>query len=167
MGTLLNNVDILILLCFIPAVIGGIMSGLVRQLASILALVLGIWAGWHFSSLLSDGIKIWFKTENELLDIISFGIIFIAVIFAVNIIGKALSGVIKMVLLGWLDKLLGVIFAILKYSFIFSIIIYLLNSLDNLYPFLPHEMLAESTIYPIIKDLAPFLFPYLQKVNLF
>jgi membrane protein required for colicin V production len=167
MGNTLNSVDVFLLICFVPAIIGGIMSGLVRQVASLVALILGAWAGWHFSALLAEGIKIWFKSDSELIGIISFALIFIAVVIVVNLIGKALSGIIKFVMLGWLDRLLGVIFAILKYAFIFSVAIYLLNSLDALYPFLPKHIIKQSALYPLLESMAPSLFPYLQKIHLF
>ncbi len=162
MGYNFNPADIIILLILIPAFIGGIRKGFIRQVAALGALILGIWAGWHFSSLLSGWIKPLFDSESNLIDILSFTIIFIAVLFFVNLIGRAVAGVVKLVLLGWLDRLLGVIFAVVKYSFVLSILIYLLNSLDKLYNFMPKEVLAESKLYEFISSLAPAVFPYLQ-----
>lgn len=167
MGFSINYLDIFILICFIIAIIGGLINGLVRQISSLAALLLGIWAGWHFSELLSQGIRIWFKTESNLINIISFAIIFIIVLILVNLIGKAISSVVKFALLGWLDKLLGVIFGIFKYCLIFSVIFYFLNSLNAMYNIIPAHHFSASRFYQIIEPLAPAIFPYLEKVNIF
>ncbi|MFA6770728.1 MAG: CvpA family protein [Bacteroidales bacterium] len=167
MGFSISTVDIFILICFIPAVIGGLFNGLVRQIASLAALLLGIWAGWHFSETLSQGIRLWFKTENSIINIISFAIIFIIVLILVNFIGKGLSRIIRFALLGWLDKLLGVVFGIIKYSLILSVIIYFVTSLDALYSIIPAHHFAESKLYPIIESIAPAVFPYLENVKIF
>jgi hypothetical protein len=42
-----------------------------------------------------------------------------------------------------------------------------LNSLDALYPFLPKHIIKQSALYPLLESMAPSLFPYLQKINLF
>jgi membrane protein required for colicin V production len=167
MDTTVDAVDIFFLICFIPAVIGGLMNGLVRQVASLLALVLGIWAGWHFSSLVAQGITIFIKDNDSLVNIISFAIVFIVVLILVNMIGRGLSKIVQLALLGWLDKLLGVIFGIVKYAFVLSVLIYFVNSLNDLYSFIPDDFFSGSKLFPILKKIAPSVFPYLEEFNLF
>ena len=159
-----NVVDIVLLLCFIPAVLGGIRKGFVRQAAALIALILGIWGGLHFSSFISGTLRGWLDTSNTIIDIISFTIIFILVVFAVTIAGRLVEGVVKIVLLGWLNRLLGVIFAVLKYALIFSVIICLLSALDSLYDFLPDETMGESKLYMAVKSFAPKVFPYIKQM---
>ncbi len=159
-----NIADIVIVALLIPAVIGGMRKGFIRQGVALVALVTGIWAGWHFSSLLSEWFKVIFKTENPVIDIIAFAVIFIGVLLLLNLAGHLVSGIVKLALLGWLDKILGVAFALLKYGFILSIIAHILNSLDKLYNFLPQEMLAGSKLYSFISSIAPTLFPYLKEL---
>lgn len=165
MGYNFNPVDIAIMVILIPALIGGIRKGFIRQVAALGALILGIWAGWHFSSLLSGWIKPLFGSESNLIDILSFALIFVGVLILVNLIGRAVAGIVKLALLGWLDRILGVLFAIVKYAFVLSIFIHILNSLDKLYHFLPAEKLAESRLYDFVSSIAPAVFPYLQNLQ--
>lgn len=167
MDTTVSTVDIFFLICFIPAIIGGLMNGIVRQVSSLLALVLGIWAGWHFSSLVSQGITIFIKNNDSLANIISFAIVFILVLVLVNMIGKGLSKIIKFALLGWLDKILGLIFGMIKYAFVLSVLIYFINSLNNLYSFIPDDFFSDSVLFPILEKIAPSIFPYLKEINIF
>ena len=159
-----NIADIILLICFIPAVIGGIRKGFVRQAAALTALILGIWAGLHFSSFISNILKGWLDTSNTVVDILSFTIIFILVILAVTLAGRLIEGIVKIVLLGWLNRLLGVIFAIIKYALILSVIIHLLSALDSLYDFLPDDLTGQSRIYSVVKSFAPKAFPYIEQM---
>ncbi len=160
-----NAVDIVMLLCFIPAVFGGIKRGFIKQVVALIALLLGVWAAWYFSSFFAENVNIWLETNRILTQIIAFAAVFLAVVLVVNLIGHAVHALINVVLLGWLDKILGVIFAFLKYAFIFSVIIYLAESLNELYHFLPHETLADSVLYKMISKIAPAIFPFIEKLH--
>lgn len=155
--------DIILLICFIPAVIGGIKKGFIRQLAGVIALILGIWAGYHFSDFFIEKVNIWSDTNATLVKILAFAIIFAAVLLIVHLIGQVTEGLVKMALLGWLDKVMGVLFAIIKTAIILSIVIYLLKSLDDLWNFLPHKELSESWIYSTLERLTSWFFPYLKE----
>lgn len=165
MGTSLIIVDLILLILFVPAIIGGIRKGFIQQLAGLIALILGIWAGYHFSYFLSGKLNIWLHSASSLVNILSFALIFIAVLIIVSLIGQFVSGVVKLAFLGWLDKILGIIFSIIKTAFILSIVIYILNSLDSLWSFLPKEDLAKSGFYSIIEQIAPKIFPYLKELQ--
>ena len=160
----LNTADLIILICFIPALFAGFMKGFMRQAAAVTALILGVWAGYHFSDFVSTKLATWIDVEPNTLNIISFAIIFIGVLILVNLAGRAIAGLVKLVLLGWLDKLAGIIFALIKYAFIFSILIYLLESLNELFKFLPKETLDNSVLYGYLSKVAPVVFPYLKNL---
>lgn len=165
MGASLSVVDIILIILFVPAVIGGIRKGFIRQIAGLIALILGIWAGIHFCFFVAEKLRIWLDSTSSLINILSFAVIFGAILIIVPLIGRLVSEVIKLALLGWVDKILGVIFSIIKTAFIISIVIYLLNSLDGLWNFLPEKELAESNFYSIIEKLAPKVFPYLKELQ--
>ena len=160
----LNTADLIILICLIPAIFAGFMKGFVRQAAAVAALLLGVWAGYLFSDFVSTKLANWINVEQNILNIISFAIIFIGVLILVNLAGRAIEGLVKLVLLGWLDKLAGIIFALIKYAFIFSILIYLIESLDELFKFLPRETLQNSVLYGYLSKIAPVVFPYLKNL---
>jgi membrane protein required for colicin V production len=162
MSTSLSIVDIVLLLLFVPAVIAGIRKGFIRQIAGLIALILGIWAGYHFSAFLSGKLNIWLDSISSFVNILSFAIIFAGVLIIVSIIGQFVAGIVKLALLGWLDKVLGILFAIIKTAFILSIVIYLLNSFDLLWSFLPKKSLDDSILYSLLQEIAPRLFPYLK-----
>ncbi|MCK9304978.1 MAG: CvpA family protein, partial [Bacteroidales bacterium] len=156
----INAIDILIILLFIPAVINGIRKGFIRQLASLAALLLGIWAASLFHPVVSGYLCKWFSTDSSLMPVVSFAVIFIVILLIVSLLGRLISGLFRVVMLGWLDKLAGFVFSIAKTALLLSILIYVLNSLDHLYNFMPKESISRSKIYRPIEKLAPAVFPF-------
>ena len=49
--------DIIILVCFVPAIVRGISKGFVSQAAALLALIAGVWIAFHFSDMLCSWLK--------------------------------------------------------------------------------------------------------------
>lgn len=159
----INAVDILIILLFIPAVINGIRKGFIRQLASLAALILGIWAASRFHPVVSGYLNNWFSTDSALMPVISFAVIFIIILIILSILGRLISKLFEIAMLGWLDKLAGLLFSIVKTALLLSILIYLLNSLDRLYKFMPKESISKSKLYSPIEKIAPAVFPFFNE----
>lgn len=158
----MNIVDIIILLCFLPAIVSGLRKGFIAQVIAIIALVLGTWLSFKFASALSLWLGQWIETSAQLLNVISFTVIFIIVVFGLFFIGKILEKTIKIIMLGWLNRLLGVIFALLKCGLIVGLIILAFNALNTKSDFVPSETLSDSALYYPLKDMADSVFPYLK-----
>lgn len=162
----MNILDIIILICFIPAIINGLRKGLISQVVSVIALVLGVWLSFKFASVVSGWMGQWFDGASPaILDIVSFTVILIVVIFALFALGKLIEASVKIVMLGWLNKLLGVVFAMLKCLLILGLAVLLFNTLNRNFHIVSEGTLAKSVLYPYLESLADNVFPYLN--NLF
>lgn len=162
MGASLTILDYCMIALFIPAIISGLIKGFIEQAASLLALLAGIWAAYSFSDLLSPYLKDWFGTESSMVNLLSFIVIFIVILILGRLAGKLASKLMEIAMLGWIDKLLGVVFAILKTALILSVLIYILNSLDHYLDFLPKWTISQSKFYLFLQDIAPKIFPYFR-----
>ena len=158
----MNILDIILLICFIPAVIQGLRKGFISQAISIVSLVLGIWLSARFASAVSAWIGQWITASGQVLEIVAFALILILVFLALGAIGKLLEATIKLVMLRWLNRLLGVVFALLKTMLIVGLVIMAFNSLNVTFGFVKEEVLNQSMLYPPLKDLANDVFPYLR-----
>jgi membrane protein required for colicin V production len=67
-------------------------------------------------------------------------------------------------MLGWLNKLLGAVFSLLKCSLIIGLLIMVFNSINNTFNLVAEEELAKSVLYPPLKDIAYTVFPYLKEM---
>ena len=158
----MNILDIILLVCFVPAIFQGIRKGFIAQAVSIISIILGIWASARFANVVSDWIAQYITASEQVLRLVAFALILVLVFLILAAIGKMLEGVIKLVMLGWLNKLLGVVFALLKTGLIVGLVIMAFSSLNDNFKFVQESVLNESIMYPPLKKLAFEVFPYLK-----
>ena len=135
----IGALDIIILVIIAASAVWGIFKGFVRQIVSIAALLLGIWCAFKFTAYLSAQAKelLSLSIAQNTLHIIMFVVIFIIVMILAHFIGKGIEGIIKLSLLGWLNRLLGFLFGALKATIILSVAVYLINHLNNMFNIIP------------------------------
>ncbi|MBR2298046.1 MAG: CvpA family protein [Bacteroidales bacterium] len=162
----MSIIDIVILVPFAFALYKGIKNGFVGQIAGISGIVLGIILGTRFSALVSGYISQWIEASESVIKIISFAIIIVLVIIAAALLSKAIEKLFSFVMLGWLNKLLGVLLAFAGTAFILGAVICLISYVNETwFTIIPQEKIAESVLYQPLEDLANMVFPYFK--NLF
>ncbi|MBR4166843.1 MAG: CvpA family protein [Bacteroidales bacterium] len=160
----MNVIDIIILVCCIPALFHGFSKGFVSQAISLIALVLGVWLSFKFSVPFGDWLKSFADLPGTVLHIIAFALILTIVMLVLTLIGKAIEKVVKLAMLGWLNKLLGIVFALLKAVLIIGLVIIIFDAIYNLIPFVSSDTLNESVLYNPIKSIANTVFPFLKEL---
>lgn len=160
----MNIIDIIILLCCVPAIFHGITKGFIAQVAALVALVLGAWMSFHFSSMVVEWLKPVMDVSPTVLQAIAFTLILLAVFFALTLAGKMLEGIVKIVMLGWLNKLLGVVFSLLKVLLAIGLFILLFDSVTTALEIDCSKTIGESLFYSPIKDFANVIFPYMKEL---
>lgn len=160
----MNIVDIILLICFVPAVVQGFRKGFISQVIAIVSIIVGAWVSFRFTSDASVWLGQYIQGSEQMLKVVSFAIIFAAAIVALALLGKMLEGAIKLVMLGWLNRLLGVAFSLLKAGLIVGLGIMLFCSLNNTFGMVSEEVLNESVLFPPLKTLAYTVFPYLKEL---
>ena len=158
----MNYIDFILITLLIIAALFGVWKGFVRQLFGLIALFLGLFCAFHFSDYVASYISRWIDANETAVAIISFAITFILVLWGVAFIGKMAETLTKMVALGLINRLVGLLFSIAKMAFILSVCIGLMQALDQIWPFFPHQDAAKSTLFVPISKLAPAVFPYLK-----
>ena len=162
----MSTPDIIILICFLPAIISGIMKGFIEQAIALVSLILGAWLSFKFSTVVSGWLQPYFEVSETVLNVISFAVIMVAVVLVLFVLSKILTGVTKLVMLGWLDRLLGLVFALLKAGLLIGIAIILFDTLNVKFEFVEEKVLDESVLYAPIRDIAYVIFPYLKELLL-
>ena len=108
--------DIILLICFVPAIVTGITRGFVSQAVQIVAIILGAWAAFHFSSVICDWLSQYLTMDETVLKIVAFVLVVIVIVLILNLLGNLLSRLLRALSLGWFNGILGVAFGILKAS---------------------------------------------------
>jgi membrane protein required for colicin V production len=156
---LMNYIDILILIAIALGMIGGFINGLIKEVASLAALILGIWGAIRFSSFTAAKLYDYFDMSGKYVGIISFVITFAIIVVIIHFIGLLVDKLVDAVALGFINRLLGIAFGLFKSVLIMSVIFVVLNAIDTRRPFLPKEKIEQSMLYNPISDIAPALFP--------
>ena len=160
----MNILDIVLLACIIPAVIQGIRKGFIAQAVAIISMILGGWLAYRFSSTVTEWLGQWLDVSGTALNIVAFILIFAIVVTLLFLLGKILEASIKIILLGWLNKLLGLVFSLFKYMLIIGLLIILFDSLNSKFNLVSAEYLDSSFMYSGIKAISWSVFPYLKSL---
>lgn len=158
-----NYLDILILLPLALAGFKGFRKGLIKELSGIIALIAGLILSKMYAPTLHDWLHPLLNLDTEIVLGIAFVLIFVGVVIVVNFTGSKLTALIKMVALGMINRIAGMLFGILKALVIVCCAIYLLESFNLLDMILPVDIASESLLMPIIEQLINEVFPVIKK----
>ena len=160
----MNILDIILLVCFIPAIISGLRKGFIAQVVAIISIVLGVWLSVKFATLAGSWISQWIEASPQVINIISFAVIFIAVAIVLYTLGKLIEATIKIIMLGWLNKLLGVLFSMIKCILITGFIIIIFDAINSRFGLVPESCISGSLLYAPIRDIADSVFPLFKEL---
>ena len=135
----MSYIDIILSIPLLWGVYKGFKKGLIIQVATLIALVIGIYAGIEFCGLLSSYIKDSVNISAKFIPIVSFALIFILIVIVVHLLAKLLEKFINLVALGFINKLTGAIFGFLKAALILAVILIFINLADDKLGFIPSE----------------------------
>ncbi len=155
--------DIIIAVILIFGFIRGLMKGLFVEVASLAALVAGVYGAIHFSYFVGDFLKEKVSWSEQYITLASFAITFAIIVLAISLLGKLFTKLADFAYLGWINKILGGVFGTLKLALILSIVLLVFDKFNNTIPFVNAEEKEKSILYEPVRKLAPMLFPTLIK----
>jgi len=150
----MNWIDFVIIILLVFGLARGFIDGFIKELASLLALILGIWGAIKFSSFTAEKLYDYFDMTGQYTGII-----------LVHFVGVIVDMFLDKISLGVLNSLLGLLFGLFKTALILSVIFTILNAIDAKHRFLPARTIETSRLYSPIADIAPALFPIIGEGN--
>ncbi|AXT57473.1 CvpA family protein [Aquimarina sp. MMG015] len=155
----MNYIDIILGILLLWGLIKGFSKGLFVSLASLVALVAGIYVSVHFSHLIGGYLEKYLNWGDGALKLTAFAITFIGVVILISLAGKLLTKIADFASLGILNKLLGAAFGVLKFAFIASVIIIFVDAANRSLNLIKQETLDSSILYAPVKKIAPTVLP--------
>jgi membrane protein required for colicin V production len=155
----MNYLDSVLAIPLLWGLYKGISKGIVKELSSLVALILGIYGAVHFADSIHPYLKEQFSIESSFVPIVSFAITFVVIVLLVRLIGILLDKVIKMAALGAISKLLGGIFGVFKTAFIISGLLLVINTFDYYLKLIPVDQKKASILYQPISEMIPSIMP--------
>jgi len=93
----MNYIDLVLVIILIIAAFQGFQKGFIVELASLAALILGIWGAIKFSDWTAGFITKTTGFHSDNMNTIAFVLTFIAIVILIHILGKVLDSAIKAV----------------------------------------------------------------------
>ncbi len=154
----MNVVDIAFGLFILVLAIRGLIRGLIKEIFGIGALIGGVIVSNTFGKQFGTTIYHHLTVSPVVAYTFSFFVIFIIFYLVLLLIGYILSNMIKAIQLGWLDRLLGLIFGGFKGLLLIAVLVF---AIEN-FPFLNYlnkDLERSSYIYSAVSI-------YINKLNI-
>jgi len=155
----MNWIDLIIVVILILSIVSGFINGLVKEVASLAALILGIWGAIKFSGFTAEKLYDFFDMTGKYVGLIAFLVTFGIIVVIIHFIGLLADKIVSAASLGFVNRLLGIAFGLIKSVLIMSVFFVILNAIDVRRPFLPKETIEKSVFFNPISDIAPAIFP--------
>ncbi len=110
----MNIFDIIIAALLIFGFVRGVMKGLFVEVASLVALIAGVYGAIHFSYFIGDILNEYVSWSEEYVSLTAFAGTFIVIIIVIAFLGKILTKLADFASLGVINKILGGVFGALK-----------------------------------------------------
>ncbi|MBS4044100.1 MAG: CvpA family protein [Chitinophagaceae bacterium] len=152
--------DIIFFILMMLAIYKGYSKGMVSTLFSFLAIVIGLVIAFKFSAVVAT----WLQTSTNIstywLPFLSFIIIMIAIIIIAKITTGIIEKIFQLAMLGWLNKLLGILIYVSLYMIVLSGFLFFLEKMT----ILKSTTLNNSNVYSIVQPIAPKMIAVFGKV---
>jgi membrane protein required for colicin V production len=145
----MNILDIIFLILIGLSIIYSFIRGLVRELFSLLAIILGFFGATYGYLAMANWLRRWMGNET-LAQVLGFAILFFLIALGLGLLGRALSRLLKKMDLSWADRMGGAAFGFIKAIFLIAIILLVLTA------FLPSrsKLLSESRVSSVALTIA-------------
>lgn len=153
-------IDIIVAIIIILAIIKGFKQGLIVALFSVIAFIVGLAAAMKLSVVVAGYIGKEVNVSEKWLPIISFAVVFLLVVLLVRLGAKFIQKSVELAMLGWVNRLGGILLYCGLYILIFSIVLFYAEQLSLIKP----ETIKGSVTYEYIQPWGPKLMEGLGKI---
>ncbi len=143
--------DIILLVLLILAVLKGYQRGLIVGVFSLIAIIVGLAAAIKLSTVVAEYIGKAVKISDTWLPVISFAVVFILVVLLIRLGANMLQKTVEIALLGWVNRLGGILLYIAIYLIVYSVILFYVEQVNLIQP----ATIQNSVSYTFIQPWGP------------
>lgn len=155
--------DILILIPVCAGFVIGLFKGFIKEVASLLAIILGILGARILSPAGTSLLTSVFGFSPTVAKPLSWFLLFVTIGIVLLIMSHTLEKIFSSLSLGGFNKLLGGLFGAFKYALIVSVIVVFIDILDSKFSFINKDTREQSWFYKPMTKLAPALWEQAKK----
>jgi membrane protein required for colicin V production len=154
--------EVIDLVLAVPLLYGmyrGFRKGFLMEVVNILALVLALIGGFKLMDQAMVVLVDVFGKPGPFLPFLAFILVFIGIVLGVNILGRAMKGLIGLTILGSVDKFIGSLIGLLKYAFAVSLVLWLIDTFDP--DVFGEQLKKDAFLLPFLIGFTPMVFNFL------
>ncbi len=155
----MNVLDIVLIALIGFGLVRGLINGFFVEIASVVALVAGVYGAIHFSNYAQTFIDQNSQWDDKTINIVAFAVTFVIIILVIALAGKAFTKLADFAALGIVNKLLGALFGALKIALILSVVLNIFDSFNRAIPMTDEQTIENSALYAPVKSFVPAIFP--------
>lgn len=155
--------DIVVFLFIGYGLIRGFSKGFIIEVSGFLALFAGIYGAFHFSDLVRLQLSKHVDWNPKTIEITSFLILFIGCVYVISLLAKMLTKVLKLAALGFINRLLGATFGILKMTLILCALLMAYHKTEPLITLFPNTFSENTLTYDALLNVGQLLFDWVME----
>jgi membrane protein required for colicin V production len=144
-------IDLLFLCVLALALFKGLQRGLIVAVFSLIAFIVGLAAALKLSAVAAVYLQEHWDVSTKWAPVLSFALVFLVVVLLIRIAANLIETTVEIALLGWVNKLGGVLLYMVLYTIIFSILLFFAVQLKMV----SDETLQASVCYAFIEPWGP------------
>jgi membrane protein required for colicin V production len=146
-------VDALVVICLVYALFKGYTRGLVVAVFSVLAFIVGLTAAVKLSAIVAGWLSTNSKLAQQWLPTISFAVIFLVTVLLVRMGAKLVEKSVKIAMLGWVNRIGGILFFAFIYLTSISIALFYLQKTG----LIQSSSFNQSITWQYVQPLGPWV----------
>lgn len=144
-------IDIIFAVLMAIAIFKGYSKGVIMAALSFLSFFVALIAATKLSAVVAARITVETGSTGKWMPFLSFLLVFIVVAFIIRMIGNILQKTVQTIMLGWANRLSGILLYASIFAIIFSVFLFYVAKMR----LLPQDVLSQSFVYPFLADLGP------------
>jgi len=141
------KIDVLFLLLMVLAIFRGVRHGFIISVCSVVAIFIGLVAAMQLSASVAARLSDSPQHPNRWWPVLAFLLIFVGVVIVVRLGARLAEKAVDLALMGWLNKLAGVLLYAVIYTIILSVVLFYAVQLH----LIGARTLSASVTYPVVR----------------
>lgn len=145
------GIDVLFLLVLVMAIFKGWRQGLIMAIFSTVAIIIGLAAAIKLSTVVAGYGTTEMHLHSRWWPVLAFLLVFLGTVILVRWGGRLLSEMMDLAMIGWLNRLAGILLYAILYTIIVSVLLFYAVQVH----IIPDRTLSSSVTYPFIRPWGP------------
>lgn len=153
---MMNALDLVLGTTLIIGLFRGFWKGFVSEVASLLAVILGIYGAIHFSFFIGGYLAQTADWDKQTIQVVAFGLTLLGIMILVGLLGKIITKLLEASALGFVNRLFGGLFGALKWLLIVgAVLVFFARTHISL---LSDTLKETSVLYKPVSEISNLVF---------